>query len=205
MVVAGIDTITSTIEFAMAELMNNPQVLTKVQQELNAILSKDNTVEEYHIHKLPYLNAVMKETLRLHPIIPLLLPRSPSKICTIAGYTIPKGAWVFFNLWAIQRDPSIWENPLEFRPERFLDTNLDFSGKDLNYFPFGSGRRICLGIAMAERMILYSLASLIHSFDWKMPQGEKIDLSEKFMFVLKKRKSLIVIPTPRLPNPALYE
>nr|QNS29991.1 cytochrome P450 [Nothapodytes nimmoniana] len=205
MVVGGTETTSNTVEFAMGEIMNKPEVMRKVQQELETLVGRDNIVEESHIHKLPYLYAVMKETLRLHPALPLLVPHCPNETCTIGGYTIPKGSRVFINVWAVQRDPSVWENPLEFLPERFLDEKWDYSGNDFSYFPFGSGRRICAGTAMAERMFLYSLASLVHSFDWKLPDGEKLDLSEKFGIVLKKKVPLIGIPIPRLSNVGLYE
>ena len=205
MVVGGTDTSSHTIEFAMAEIMNIAEVMRKTQQELEVVVGKDNIVEESHIHKLPYLYAVMKETLRLHPALPLLVPHCPSETCTVGGYTIPKGSRIFVNVWAIQRDPSIWENPLNFDPERFLKSKWDYSGSDFNYFPFGSGRRICAGTAMAERMVMYSLATLLHSFDWKLPQGEKLDLIEKFGIVLKKKTPLVAIPTPRLTDPSMYE
>jgi cytochrome P450 len=146
----------------------------------------------------------MKESLRLHPVLPLLIPHCPSETCTIGGFSVPKGARVFINVWAVHRDPSIWENPLEFKPERFLNSKFDYSGSDFNYFPFGSGRRICAGIAMAERMFLYFLATLLHSFDWKLPEGKQMDLTEKFGIVLKLKNPLVAIPTPRLSNPALY-
>ena len=146
----------------------------------------------------------MKETLRLHPVLPLLVPHCLSETCTIDGYTIPKGSRVFINVWAIHRDPTIWENPLEFYPERFLNGKWDYSGSDFSYFPFGSGRRICAGIAMAERMFMYSLATLLHSFDWELGEGEKVDLTEKFGIVLKLKTSLVGIPTPRLSDSALY-
>ncbi|KAB1217067.1 Cytochrome P450 76C4 [Morella rubra] len=205
MVVGGSDTSSNTIEFAMAAIMNNPEVMRKAQQELEAVVGKENVVEESHIQKLPYLDAVMKETLRLHPALPLLVPHCPSETCTVGGYTIPKGSRVFLNVWAIQREPSIWENPLDFDPDRFLNGNWDYSGSDFSYLPFGSGRRICAGTAMAERMVLYSLATLLHSFDWKLPHGEEVDLTEKFGIVLKKKIALVAIPTPRLSHPSLYE
>ncbi|PSS11496.1 Flavonoid 3',5'-hydroxylase [Actinidia chinensis var. chinensis] len=205
MVVGGTDTTSNTVEFAMAEMMNKPEVMRKAQQELDTVIGNNNVVEESHIPKLPYLHAVMKEVLRLHPILPLMVPHCPSESCVVGGYTIPKGARVFVNVWAIHRDPSIWENPTEFDPERFVDGKGDYSGKDFTYFPFGSGRRICAGIAMAERMVMFSLASLLHSFDWELPAGEKLDLSEKFGIVLKKKVPLIAIPTPRLTDPGLYE
>ena len=205
MVVGGTDTTSNTVEFAMAEMMKKPEVMKKAQEELERVVGKNNIVEESHIHQLPYLDAVMKEVLRLHPVLPLMVPHCPSEPCVVGGYTIPKGSRVFVNVWAIHRDPSIWENPLEFCPERFLDGKGDYSGKDFNYFPFGSGRRICAGIAMAESMVMFSLASLLHSFDWKLPEGEKLEVSEKFGIVLKKKTPLIVIPTPVLSNSGLYK
>ncbi|KAL6550211.1 hypothetical protein OROMI_020699 [Orobanche minor] len=204
MVVGGTDTTSNTVEYALAEIMNKPEILAKVQQELDIVVGKDNMVEESHINKLSYLYAVMKEVLRLHPALPLLVPHCPSTTCNVSGYTIPKGTRVFVNVWAIHRDPSIWENPLEFCPDRFSDGKWDYTGKDFSYFPFGSGRRICVGTAMAERMFMFSLASLLHSFDWSLSVGEKMDLSEKFGIVLKKKMPLIAIPTPRLSNPSLY-
>ncbi|QHO19979.1 Flavonoid 3'-monooxygenase [Arachis hypogaea] len=208
MVVGGSDTSSNTIEFAMAEMINKPEIMKIVQEELEAVVGRDNIVEESHIHKLPYLRAVMKETLRLHPALPLLVPHCPSETTTVGGYTIPKGSRVFVNVWAIHRDPSIWDKPLEFNPTRFLEdgeAKWDFSGSDFSYFPFGSGRRICAGIAMAERTVLYSLATLLHSFDWRIPEREKFDVSEKFGIVLKKKVPLIAIPIPRLSNPDLYK
>ncbi|XP_054809529.1 flavonoid 3'-monooxygenase CYP75B137-like [Prosopis cineraria] len=205
MVVGGSDTSSNTIEFGIAHIINEPEVMKKVQEELDNIVGRENIVEESHIHKLPYLLAVMKETLRLHPALPLLVPHCPSETTIIGGYTVPKGSRVFVNVWAIHRDPLIWNNPLQFDPTRFVDAKWDFSGNDFNYFPFGSGRRICAGIAMAERTFLYSVATLMHSFDWKVPEGQKLDMSEKFGIVLKKKVPLVAIPTPRLSNMALYK
>ncbi|KAG5228494.1 geraniol hydroxylase [Salix suchowensis] len=205
MVLGGSDTSSNAIEFAFAEVMNKPEVMRKAQDELDNVVGNDNMVEESHIYKLPYLHAIMKETLRLHPVLPLLVPHCPSETCIIGGYSVPKGSRIFINVWAVHRDPSIWENPIEFKPERFLDSKFDYSGSDFNYFPFGSGRRMCAGIAMAERMFLYFLATLLHSFDWKLPAGEKVDLTEKFGIVLKLKNPLVATPTPRLSNPALYQ
>ncbi|KAM7258768.1 hypothetical protein ACFE04_014509 [Oxalis oulophora] len=205
MVVGGSDTSSNTVEFAMAEVLNKPDVMKKAQQELDSVIGQDNIVEESHIAKMPYLQAIMKETLRLHPALPLLVPHRPSEDCTIGGYHVPKDSRAFINVWAIHRDPAIWPNPLEFDPDRFLNGQFDYSGNDFNYFPFGSGRRICAGIAMAERMFMYSLATLLHSFEWRLPEGVKLDCAEKFGIVLKLKNPLIAIPTPRLSNPSLYE
>ncbi|KAJ0968526.1 hypothetical protein J5N97_025443 [Dioscorea zingiberensis] len=207
MVVGGTETVSNTVEWAIAEVMKKPEIMRRVQEELDQVVGKDTIVEESHLPKLPYLGAVVKEALRLHPALPFLVPHCPSSSSTIAGFTIPQGSRVFVNVWAIHRDPSIWENPLVFKPERFLGldgSKWDFSGNDFSYFPFGSGRRICAGIAMAERMVGYSMASLLHSFDWELPSGSKLDLAEKFGIVLKKAEPLMAIPTPRLPHLHLY-
>lgn len=200
MVVGGTETSSNTMEFGIAEIMNKPHIMKRVQQELDDVIGKDNIVEESDIHNLPYLYAVTKEFLRLHPPLPLLIPHCPSQDSTIGGFHIPKGSPIFVNVWAIHRDPNLWENPTEFDPDRFLNARWDFSGNNFSYFPFGSGRRICAGIAMTERMVLYSLATLLHSFDWKLPPGgeQKIDLSEKFGIVMKKKVPLVAVPTPRL-------
>ncbi|XP_010543251.1 PREDICTED: cytochrome P450 93A2-like [Tarenaya hassleriana] len=204
MVLGGTDTSSNTIEFAMAELVNRPEIMKRAQQELDEVVGKDNIVEESHITKLPYLFAVMKETLRVHPILPLLVPHRSSESAIIAGYTIPKDTKVFINVWSIHRDPGQWENPLEFNPDRFLGRTGDFSGNNFSYLPFGSGRRICAGIAMAERVVLYNLATFLHSFDWNIPKGRTFEIEEKFGQLIKLKNPILVVPVPRLSNPNLY-
>ncbi|EOA21973.1 hypothetical protein CARUB_v10002478mg [Capsella rubella] len=205
MVLGGTDTTTNTIEFAMAELIRNPELMKRAQQELDDVVGKDNIVEESHITRLPYIVAIMKETLRLYPTIPLLVPHRPTETAIVGGYTIPKNTKIFINAWSIQRDPHVWGNPTKFCPERFLDNNsCDFTRTDYRFFPFGSGRRICAGIALAERMVLYTLATLLHSFDWKIPEGHVLDLEEKFGIVLKLKTPLVALPVPRLSNLNLY-
>ncbi|GJW87824.1 cytochrome P450 76C1-like protein [Tanacetum coccineum] len=207
--IAGTETTATLIEWAMAEIMKNHTVRKRIQEELEEIVGVNNIVEESHIPKLRYLDATIKETFRLHPILPFLLPRSPSQDCTVGGYTIPKGCTVFLNVWSIHRDPRYWDNPLDFKPERFLtyeETNKwDYTGNHLNFFPFGSGRRICAGFPLAEKMQMFILASLLHSFDWSLPKGEEHDLSERFGITLKKRKPLIAIPSIRLSDASLYD
>lgn len=190
----------------MAEMMQHPEVMRKAEEELEQVVGMNNMVEESHLSKLPYLDAVVKETLRLHPPVPLLVPHCPSESCMVGGYTVPKGTVVFFNVWAMQRDPEAWESPLEFIPERFLNNTdkYDYRGSNFSYLPFGSGRRMCAGIPLAERMVIYVLASLVHSFEWRLPEEVKLDLSEKFGFILKKRVPLVLIPVPRLSNVKLY-
>ncbi|OVA19528.1 Cytochrome P450 [Macleaya cordata] len=206
LVVGGTDTSAVTVEWAMAELIKHPEIMKRAQEELEDVVGRNNNVEESHLPKLPYLAAILKETLRLHPPVPLLVSRCPRLSCNVGGYMIPKKAQVLVNAWGIQRDPKNWDNPLEFKPERFLkNTNkLDFIGTDFRFIPFGSGRRKCVGIPLVERMVPYTLASLLHSFEWRMPEGVEIDLSDKFGIVLKKRTPLIAIPIPRLSDSELY-
>ncbi|KAH7863635.1 hypothetical protein Vadar_020188 [Vaccinium darrowii] len=148
-----------------------------------------------------------KETFRLHPALPLLVPKRPNKSSIVSGYTIPKDTRVLLNVWAIHKDPQAWDDPSEFKPERFLSdaSKWDYNGNNFEFLPFGSGRRICAGIPLAEKMVIYLLASFLHSFNWEVPQGEEIDLSEKFGIVMKKSTPLIAIPTPRLSSLKLYE
>ncbi|PPD81909.1 hypothetical protein GOBAR_DD21175 [Gossypium barbadense] len=150
---------------------------------------------------------VIKETFPLHPVLPLLVPRCSARSLTVGGYTIPKDSRVFLNTWSIHRDPNIWDNPMEFQPERFLNEpgKLDFRGNDFRYLPFGSERRKCPGINLGEKMLSFILASLLHSFEWKLPQDEKVDLSGKFGIIMGKKNPLHLIPTPRLTNLELYK
>ena len=209
--VGGTDTTTTMVEWTMAELLKHPEEMRKVQQELTEVVGLSNMVEESHLSQLTYLDAAIKETFRLHPALPLLIPRRPSVTTTIGGYKVPKDTKIFLNVWAIHRDPENWEDPLEFRPERFLSNNnnygnkFDYSGNNFHFLPFGSGRRICAGIPLAERMLNYVLASFLHSFEWKLPQPEaELDMSDKFGIVMKKLEPLCAIPTPRLSDLELY-
>ncbi|KAI3686419.1 hypothetical protein L1987_80095 [Smallanthus sonchifolius] len=195
--IAGTETTATTVEWAMACIMRDHNVMKKVQEELVEIVGLNNMVEESHLPKLKYLDAIIKETLRMYPTIPFLVPRSPSKACTVGGYAIPKGCTVILNAWSIHRDPRYWDNPMKFNPERFLADNWDYVGNNLVYFPFGSGRRMCAGLPLAEKMLMLILASLLHSFDWSLPKGEEHDLEEIFGIALKKRKPLIAIPSQR--------
>ncbi|KAK1559839.1 hypothetical protein Q3G72_018940 [Acer saccharum] len=190
----------------MAELMNNPKVMKKVQEELTEVVGIDGSVDEFHLPKLQYLDAVVKETMHLYPAAPLLIPRCPSQTTIVGGYTIPKGSKIMLNVYAIQRDPQLWDNPLEFRPKRFLSNSekFDYLGNNFQYMPFGSGRRVCPGIPLAERMLMFLLASILHSFEWKLPNDTELDLSDKWGLVVKKLKPLVVIPAPRPSNSELH-
>ncbi|KAK7343924.1 hypothetical protein VNO77_13055 [Canavalia gladiata] len=168
LLVAGTDTTAYGLERTMTELMHSPEAMSKAKKELEETIGKGNPVEESDVGRLPYLQAVIKESLRLHPPAPLLLPRRAKTDVEVCGYTIPKGAQVLINEWAIGRNPNIWENAHLFSPERFLGSNIDVKGRNFQLTPFGSGRRICPGSPLAIRMLHLMLGTLINSFDWKL-------------------------------------
>ncbi|KAK9068010.1 hypothetical protein SSX86_012121 [Deinandra increscens subsp. villosa] len=203
-IIAATDTTSTMVEWVMAEILHNPDVLERVKDELSEVIGMKDIVEESHLPKLTYLDAVIKETLRLHPPLPLLIHRCPDESCKVRGYTIPKGTITFINVWAIHRDPQNWTNPLEFKPERFLNRKWVYNGNNFKFLPFGSGRRICPGIPLGEKMLAYILASLLHSFEWSLPKDEEFELSDEFGFVTKKKIPLIAIPSQRLPDASLY-
>ncbi|CAI0546965.1 unnamed protein product [Linum tenue] len=199
---AGTDTNTSTIEWAMAELIRNRGAMNKLREELKRELlppiSGKPLIDESTVARLPYLNAIVKETLRLHPPAALLAPHRASEACEVMNYTIPKGAQVAVNLWAIGRDPMVWEDdPGMFKPERFIGSKVDFRGQDFELLSFGAGRRMCPGMPLAARQIPLVLAALVHIFDWRLPNGEdpvKLDMSERFGITLQKELPLVLIP-----------
>ncbi|KAL5707795.1 hypothetical protein ACHQM5_018656 [Ranunculus cassubicifolius] len=200
MLLSGTDSISTAIEWAFAEVMRRPDIMNKVQDELYQVVGINNPVEEAHLQDLPYMNAIIKETLRLHPPAPFLVPRCPSESCMVGGYLVPKGTKILINVWAIQRDSAFWEQPFEFLPERFMGSSCDkcdFKGSNFNYIPFAAGRRICPGYALAERMLPHLFATLLHSFAWRLPEGGKIDMSETFALELKMTIPLMVVPMAR--------
>lgn len=202
--IAGTETTATTVEWAMASIMHHQNVTKRVKEELAQVVGLNNIVEESHLPKLKYLYATVKETLRMYPVVPFLMPRKARNACMVGGYVVPKDCTIFLNVWSIHRDPRYWDNPLEFNPERFLTNSLDTNGNDMKFFPFGSGRRICAGIPLAERMLMLILASLLHSFDWSLPESEEHDLTEKFGITLMKRKPLVALPSQRLQDVRLY-
>ena len=190
-------------------MIRHPETLKKAQVEIDAVVGRDRLVCESDLPNLPLLQAIVKETLRLHPPVPLSVPRVSTETCEINGYTIPKNATVFLNIWAIGHDPAIWPDPLEFRPSRFLPggghEDLDVRGKDFELLPFGAGRRICAGMSLGQRMVQLLTATLVHGFEWALPRGqvaEKLDMEEKYGLTLHKSVSLMAHPVPRLAGQA---
>ncbi|KAK7855412.1 cytochrome p450 71a2 [Quercus suber] len=197
--IAGTDTTYSALEWAMTELLRHPKMMKKMQDEVRVITSNKKDIKLDDLDEMHYLNAVIKETLRLHPIIPLLVPRESSREAKIQGYDIAAGTQVFINVWAIGRDPGIWDNPEEFHPERFLNSSIDFKGHDFQLIPFGAGRRSCPGISFAITNIKLVLAKFVKYFDWTLPngaKGEDLDMTESIGVAIHKKFPLIAVATP---------
>ncbi|XP_076892143.1 cytochrome P450 71A1-like [Bidens hawaiensis] len=172
----------------MTLLMKNPDSLKKLQQEVRDAVGNKGKVDEDDLYKLDYLKAVVKEALRLYPVLPLLAPRESRDRCVLAGYEIPKKTLVFVNAWAVGRDPKCWEQPEEFEPERFMHSSVDYKGTDFELIPFGSGRRGCPGMLLGATTVELALSNLVYSFDWELPEGTKdIDTSKTAGTVIHKK------------------
>ncbi|KAL6857085.1 hypothetical protein ACP4OV_018467 [Aristida adscensionis] len=203
MFAAGTDTSYIVMEFAIAELIQNPNIMAKLQYEVrtNVPKSQDMVLEE-NLGDMTYLKAVVKETLRLHPPVPLLLPRQSMTDCDINGYRIPAQTRVIINAWAISRDPKIWDKAEEFVPERFITgstKSIDFKGNDFQFTPFGAGRRICPGLNFGLASVEIMLANLIYHFNWELPNGmakEDIDMTDVFGLTMRRKEKLFLVPRP---------
>nr|CAB3445874.1 unnamed protein product [Digitaria exilis] len=199
---AGSETSANTLQWAMSELVRNPMVMKKAQAEVPEKLKGKPTVTEDDLPDLRYTKLIIKETLRLHPVVPLLLPRECHESCKIMGYDVPKGATVFINVWAINRDPRYWDNAMAFKPERFEPGMVDFKGTDFEYTPFGAGRRMCPGMAFAQASMELVLAALLYHFDWELP-GEtppsELDMSEEMGLTVRRKHDLYLRPVVRVP------
>ncbi|KAK9725889.1 hypothetical protein RND81_05G175800 [Saponaria officinalis] len=203
MIMAGMDTIGITVEWAMAELLRHPQVLQKAQQELDQVIGQERIMNEDDLINLPYLQAIIKETLRMHPPTPLMLPHCANSNIKIGGYDVPKDTIVHVNVWAIGRDPDIWTDPHEFRPERFFEEDVDIKGHDFRLLPFGSGRRVCLGTQLGLNLVTLILGRLLHHFNWSLPSGvrvKEISMCEIPGTISYMATPLQVVPHSRLPS-----
>ncbi|XP_024516015.1 flavonoid 3'-monooxygenase-like [Selaginella moellendorffii] len=194
---AATDTSSVSLEWTLAELINHPACMSMVQDEIASVVGSNRMVEERDISKLPYLQAIVKESLRLHPPGPLLLPRECSKTCEVMGYKIPEATTLMVNAYAIGRDPKVWKEPLKFKPERFLDYScFDVGGNNLDVIPFGAGSRACPGISIAFSILHLALANLVHAFHWTLPaEVVHVDTSsEKYGLTVTLAKKLEAIP-----------
>lgn len=195
-----------TLTWTLSLLLNNPRALSQARDEVDAFVGKDRRVNESDINKLVYLKAVVKESLRLYPAAPIIGLHSALEDCTLStGHHVPAGTRLMVNIWKIQRDGELWEDPLEFRPERFLTSHkhIDVKGQNFELIPFGSGRRSCPGTALALRMVHLTLATLLHSFEFAKPGDTDIDMTESPGLTNLKATPLQVYVTPRL-RPQIY-
>ncbi|KAL0928902.1 hypothetical protein M5K25_000832 [Dendrobium thyrsiflorum] len=198
MLVAATETTSNTMCWIMSELLRHPKEMQKVQREIRKALGTKTKIVDNDINELHYLHNVIKETLRLHPPLPLLLPRTCNEPTSLSGFLIPRRARVVVNAWAIARDPEIWENPENFYPDRFNESTHDFRGTNHEYIPFGSGRRICPGMTFAMAGIELFISLLLLHFDWEIPGGKapmELDMEEEFDGTCRRKKDLYLIAT----------
>ncbi|KAL5780630.1 hypothetical protein ACOSQ2_011367 [Xanthoceras sorbifolium] len=194
---AGTETSTASVIWAMAYLMKHPRVMKKAQEEIRYLIGTKGLVDEDDIQRLSYLEAVVKETMRLQPAVPLLVTRETIDKCNLDGYEIPSKMRVSINAWAIGRDYKAWENPEEFYPERFIGSSIDVKGHNFELIPFGAGRRSCPGIFMAVTTVKLALANLLYKFDWEMPAGmkkEDLEFDSLSGVTMHRKNALCLVP-----------
>ncbi|KAL1534196.1 cytochrome P450 81C13-like [Salvia divinorum] len=199
MLAAGTDTSALTMEWAMSNLLTQPHVLQKLQQEIDNNVGHDHLINDADLPKLPYLRCVVNETLRLHPVAPLLLPHLSSEQCRVGGYDIPRGTILLVNAWAVHRGPSQWDDPEKFYPERFEGLEAEREGS--RFLPFGTGRRACPGAAMAMRTVSLALGAFVQCFEWGKGDVE-VDFGVDLAVTLRKAKPLEAVCVVR--NEALH-
>ncbi|KAL4026754.1 hypothetical protein IC575_015195 [Cucumis melo] len=203
LMIGGVDSSSTTIIWALSEIIKHPQVMKKIQEELQQVVGLNKMVEESHLNQLKYLDMTIKETLRIHPPIPLI-PRKSIQDCNVNGYHIPKNTDIMINDWAIGQDPSYWTEPQKFNPDRFVDSQIDFIGNNNNFemLPFGFGRRGCPGMQLGLVMVRLIVAQLVHCFDWELPNGvlpSELDMSEEsFGLTCPRAQNLRVVPICRV-------
>ncbi|KAI5387944.1 cytochrome P450 81Q32 [Lathyrus oleraceus] len=196
MLVAGSETSARTMEWAFSLLLNHPEIMSKVTEEINTCMDKDHLMNESDASKLKYLQNVITETLRLYPVTPLLIPHESSNDCKVCGYDIPRGTILLVNLWTLHRDPNLWVDPTSFVPERFEEIEL-VSEIYYNMIPFGAGRRACPGSVLAKRFMANAIASLIQCFEWERIGNEELDMTEGVGITMPKLEPLIALCRPR--------
>ncbi|MCD7464794.1 hypothetical protein HAX54_053424 [Datura stramonium] len=196
---AGTDTIYTTLEWIMTDLLRHPRAMEKLQKEVQQLGQGKTEITEDDIGNMQYLKAVIKETLRLHPPFPLLVPRESTRDVKLLDYHVPAKTQVFINAWAIGRDPLTWDHPEEYRPERFLNSDIDFRRLNFELIPFGAGRRGCPGIPFAIMVIELALAKLVHKLNFALPKGikrEDLDMTECTGITIRRNLPLLAVATP---------
>eukprot|EP00252_Welwitschia_mirabilis_P015905 TRINITY_DN35294_c0_g1_i1.p1 TRINITY_DN35294_c0_g1~~TRINITY_DN35294_c0_g1_i1.p1 ORF type:complete len:551 (+),score=17.18 TRINITY_DN35294_c0_g1_i1:132-1655(+) len=188
------DTTIATLEWAASLLLRNPDCVSCLQKELDRVVGRGNSVKESHLPELKYLHCAVKESMRLYPVGPLAIPHESIQDVTVDGFFISKSTRLVVNIWAIGRDPAVWEKPEEFNPARFAgEKTVDFIGiDDFKSIPFSAGRRICPGANFAMPIVLLGIAAMFHSFEWNVTAD--IDMEERMGSVICRRNHLSAIP-----------
>uniref|UniRef100_A0A2N9IVJ3 Cytochrome P450 n=1 Tax=Fagus sylvatica TaxID=28930 RepID=A0A2N9IVJ3_FAGSY len=198
MFVGGSDTTSTTLEWTMAELVKNPSIMKRAQEEVRRVVGKKSKIDVDDINQMDYLKCILKESLRLHPPVPLSVPRESSASVKIGGYYIPQKTRVFVNVWTIQRDPAVWDRPEEFLPERFKNNLVDLKDQNFKFIAFGGGRKGCPGLTFGVALAEYVIANLLCWFDWRLPttdaHGEDLDMTEENGLTVFKKIPLHVVP-----------
>ncbi|KAL9228380.1 hypothetical protein vseg_003969 [Gypsophila vaccaria] len=197
---AGTYTASATIVWMMTELIKNPSIMKKAQDEVRQAIKGKQRVEENDLPKLSYLKLIIKETLRMHPPAPLLVPKESYEPCKFGEYEIPAKTRIFVNAMAISMDPTVWDNPTKFDPERFANSSIDYRGHDFEFIPFGVGRRGCPGINFAILLIEIAVANMLYCFDWSLPKGmtkDDVNMDEAVGLTMAKKEPLILVGTPK--------
>ncbi|CAG7901626.1 hypothetical protein BRARA_G00773 [Brassica rapa] len=206
--VASTDTSTNTIQWTMAEIFNNPKILERLREEIDSVVEKTRLIQETDLPNLTYLQAVVKEGLRLHPPVPLVL-RSFREGCEIGGFDVLEKTKLVVNCYAVMRDPDVWEYPEEFKPERFLPSSRSYQEDEmkeevLKYIPFGSGRRGCPGSNLAYLSVETAIGVMVQCFDWKI-EGDEVNMEEaRGTLTLTMAHPLKCTPLLRDLNPLRY-
>ncbi|XP_057793710.1 trimethyltridecatetraene synthase-like [Salvia miltiorrhiza] len=201
-VLGGPDTSITTVEWALHEMFRQPRIFERARAELDAVIGRDRWVEENDFTQLPYVDAIIMETFRLHPIATFLAPHYAIQDCNVAGYNISKGTSILINTWSIGRDPNTWDAAEEFLPERFMGKQTDMTGGNFALLPFGSGRRICPAYNLGLKIVRTTLANLLHGFEVELEEGmrgEDVSLEEQYGLATNPKHPVSIIVKPTLP------
>ncbi|KAL8191820.1 hypothetical protein R6Q57_028551 [Mikania cordata] len=201
LIAGGTDTSARTVEWAMSELIKQPNLIKKATDELDKVIGRERWVQETDFPNLPFIDSILKETMRLHPVAVFLAPHLALEDCKVGGYDVVKGTTVFINTWSIGRHSNIWDDPQTFRPERFLNKDIDVTGQHFELLPFGSGRRMCPGYNLGLKMMRSLIGNLLHGFNWNLPKNMKLEdmnMEEMYGLSTHMKFSLVVVPEPRL-------
>ncbi|XP_010276940.1 PREDICTED: cytochrome P450 89A2-like [Nelumbo nucifera] len=202
----GSDTTSTTLQWIMANLVKHPEIQSKLCSEIEGVVGSGEEIKEEDLQKMPYLKAVVLEGLRRHPPAHFLLPHAVTEEIKIDGYVVPKNSIIYFMVAEMGWDPKVWEDPMEFKPERFLgggddggEQVFDITGsREIKMMPFGAGRRICAGFGLALLHLECFVANLVREFEWTAVDGEEVDLSEKLEFTVVMKNPLRAHISPRM-------